>query len=43
MLILAFGDNATVEHRLLSGFLASNVRKLRGENCVLRLSLKLHR
>ena len=43
MLTLAFDDNATVEHRLLSGFLASNVGKLGGENCVLRLSLKLHR
>jgi hypothetical protein len=34
MLTIAFGDNVMVEHRLLSGFLTSNLRKLGGENCV---------
>jgi len=43
MLTIAFGDNAMVEHRLLNGSLASDLEKLGGESCVLRLSLKLHR
>jgi hypothetical protein len=43
MLTIAFGDSAMVEHRLLNGSLASNLEKLGGENCVLRLSLKLQR
>jgi hypothetical protein len=42
MLTIAFDDSAMVEHRLLNDFLASNLGKYGAENCVLRLSLKLH-